>query len=168
MNEQTTLDAVLGRGLHWLYETEQPDNAWQYHGLLLPVPAINRLYSFIPANDWKSPVVAVDVAKIEWIDNGPNDLKTPANPLEHGELDVLAAKLRNRGVEVTSTWNGHPQTTGSVALAGPAHPSLVAAVDRYRAGCLVHPERSVFCDCDAWRGGFSRIVQPSLATSPTP
>ncbi|MEU8829399.1 hypothetical protein [Streptomyces sp900116325] len=168
MTEQTAFDTVLTAGLSWLYGTEQPDNAWQHHGLLLPVPATNRLYSFIPANDWKCPVVAVDVAKIEWIDNGPNELKTPANPLEPGELEALAAELRTLGFKVTSAWNGHPQTTGSVGLARPAHPSLVAAVDRYRAGCLVHPGRSVFCDCDAWREGFSRIVQPSLAPQPTP
>jgi hypothetical protein len=158
----TDLDTVLTAGLRWLYETEQPDNAWQHRGLLLPTPATNRLYSFIPANDWKRPVIAVDVATIEWIDNGPNELPTPANPLEPGELDALAAVLRTVGFELTSTWNGHPQTTGSVGLARPTHPSLLAAVDRYHAGCLVHPERSVFCDCDSWRSGFRRMVRPQL------
>ncbi|MFE7106597.1 hypothetical protein ACFU98_35155 [Streptomyces sp. NPDC057575] len=159
----TDLDTFLTAGLRWLYETGQPDNAWQgHHGLLLRAPAANRLYSFIPANDWKRPVVAVDVAKIEWIDNGPNELKTPANPLAAGELESLAAELRSLGYEFTATWNGYPQTTGSVGLARPAHPSLLAAVDRYHAGCLVHPKRSVFCDCDAWREGFTRIIRPEL------
>ncbi|MFJ6440241.1 hypothetical protein [Streptomyces sp. NPDC091649] len=155
--------SVLTAGLRWLYETEQPDNAWQeHHGLLLPEPATNRLYRFIPANDGRRVVVAVDVASIEWIDNGPNELKTPANPLESGELAALAADLGALGFEVTSTWGGHPQTTGSVGLARTAHPSLLAAVDRYRAGCLDHPQRAVFCDCDAWRAGFDRVVQPAL------
>lgn len=163
----TTLDTVLTAGLRWLYDTEQPDTAWQgHHGLLLPLPAANRLYAFAPANDWKDPVVVVDVAKIEWIDNGPNELATPANPLETGELDALADQLRTLGVEVASTWNGHPLTSGSIGLARPAHPSLVAAVDRYRAGCLAHPQRSVFCDCDDWRAGFTRIVRPELAPTP--
>ena len=159
----TDFDTVLTAGLHWLYETEQPDDAWQeHHGLPLAVPTTNRRYAFIPANDWKRVVVVVDVAKIDWIDNGPNDLQTPANPLEPGELDALAAALRAHGCEVTSTWNGHPQTTGSVGLARTAHPSLLAAFDRYRAGCLAHPQRGLFCDCDAWRAGFNRIVRPEL------
>ncbi|WP_331445831.1 hypothetical protein [Streptomyces xanthochromogenes] len=115
------LDTVLTTGLRWLYETEQPDNAWQqHHGLLLNASATNRRYSFIPANDWKRVVVVVDVAEIAWIDNGPNELKTPANPLEPGELDTLAASLRALGCEATGTWNGHPRTTGSVGLARPA------------------------------------------------
>ncbi|MGH3585828.1 MAG: hypothetical protein ACRDQ0_05855, partial [Pseudonocardia sp.] len=164
-NTVTDLDTILTAGLHWLYETEQPNDAWQHHGLLLTAPTANRLYGFIPANDWKRAVVVVNVAKIEWIDNGPNELKMPANPLEAGELDALAAALRGLGSEVTSTWNGHPQTTGSVGLARTAHPSLLAAADRYRAGCLVHPKRSVLCDCDAWRSGFNRIVRPELATT---
>lgn len=159
----TDLDTILAAGLRWLYETEQPTDAWQEHrGLLLRAPASNRCYSFIPANDWRRVVVAVDVAKIEWIDNGPNELRTPANPLESGELEALAAELRVLGFEITSTWNGHPQTSGSIGLARPAHPSLVAAVDRYHAGCLAHPKRGVFCDCDAWRSGFARIVRPEL------
>lgn len=160
----TELNTVLTAGIRWLYDTEQPDNAWQgHHGLLLPAPATNRLYAFIPANDWKAAVVAVDVAKIEWIDNGPNELKTPSNPLEPGEVDALAAELRAVGVEVARTWNGHPQTTGSVGLGRPAHTSLLAAVERYHAGCRVHPKRGVFCDCDAWEAGFTRIVRPELA-----
>lgn len=160
----TELNTVLTTGLRWLYETEQPDNAWQSRpGLLLRVPAANRLYGFCPSNAWQLPVVAVDVAKIEWIDNGPSELKTPANPLKPGELESLAAELRALGAEVARTWNGHPQTTGSVGLARPAHTSLLAAVERYRAGCLVHPTRFVFCDCADWQAGFTRIVRPELA-----
>ncbi|MFJ3706610.1 MULTISPECIES: hypothetical protein [unclassified Streptomyces] len=162
-SDMTELDTILTAGLHWLYETEQPADAWQEgHGLPLRAPVTNRRYSFIPANDRRRVVVAVDVATIEWIDNGPNEHKTPANPLEPGELEALAAALRALGFEVTSTWNGHPQTTGSVGLARTAHPSLLAAFDRYRAGCLTHPQRGLFCDCDAWRAGFDRIVRPEL------
>ncbi|MFG3136071.1 hypothetical protein ACGFZA_07590 [Streptomyces sp. NPDC048211] len=160
----TAFDTVLTAGLRWLYDTEQPDDAWQgHHGLLLPLPAANRLYAFVAANDWGDAVVVVDVAKIEWIDNGPNELQTPANPLEPDELDVLAGELRALGVEVARTWNGHPQTTGSVGLARPAHTSLLAAVERYHAGCRVHPKRFVFCDCADWQAGFTRIVRPELA-----
>ncbi|MFC8862686.1 hypothetical protein [[Kitasatospora] papulosa] len=159
----TDLDTVLTAGLRWLYETEQPADAWdQHHGVSLPLPADNRTYSFCPAGYRSLTVVVVNVAKVDWIDNGPNDLKTPANPLKVDELDSLADDLRAHGFEVNDMWNGHPGITGSVGLARPAHPSLLAAVDRYRAGCLAHPQRSVFCDCDAWRAGFNRIVRPEL------
>lgn len=165
-----TLTAVLTAGLHWLYETEQPADAWQdHHGLLLRAPATNRLFSFSTADYRRRlPMIAVDVATIEWIDNGSNELKTPANPLKPGELEDLAAELRALGFEVTSTWNGYPQTTGSVGLVRPAHPSLVAAVRRYHRGCPDHPGRSVFCECESWSAGFRRVVKPAVPATPAP
>ncbi|MFE3657237.1 hypothetical protein [Streptomyces sp. NPDC059165] len=154
-------DAVLTAGLCWLYETEQPADAHaQHHGEMLAADG-NRTYSFVPVGARKLPVVVVDVARVEWIDNGPNELKTPANPLEPGELEALAAELERRGFPVDGTWNGHPGITGSVGLRRPAHPSQVAAVERYHRGCQDHPARSVFCDCEVWRAGFRR-------THPTP
>ncbi|MBI0300466.1 hypothetical protein JBE04_39930 [Streptomyces sp. PRKS01-29] len=160
--ELHTRAAVLDAGLRWLYETEQPDNAHaQHHGEQLAADG-NRSYSFVPVGARSLPVVVVDVAKVEWIDNGPNQLMTPANPLEPGELETLAVELERRGFTVRSTWNGHPAITGSVGLARPAHPSQVAAVERYRAGCPEHPQRRVFCDCEAWRAGFRRAVRPVI------
>jgi hypothetical protein len=125
----------------------------------------NRTYGFVPEGARQRPVVIVDVAKVEWIDNGPNELKTPANPLEPGELEALAAELERRGFPVQTTWNGHPGVTGSVGLAQPAHPSQLAAVNRYRAGCTEHPRRSVFCDCETWRAGFTRVVRPATTSA---
>ncbi|MDX2699878.1 hypothetical protein [Streptomyces ipomoeae] len=162
----TTLADILDTGLGWLYDTVQPDNAHLHpRGLTLHLPEANRRYGFCPTGARRPTVVSVDVLKIEWIDNGPNDLKTPANPLEPGELKALAADLERCGFPAQDTWNGHPGTTGSVGVARPAHPSLVAAVERYGCGCTVHPERSVFCDCEAWNAGFARIVRPRLASS---
>ncbi|MFE2712279.1 hypothetical protein ACFXKI_09880 [Streptomyces mirabilis] len=156
------LDEILDTGLGWLYDTVQPDDAHQHHlGIVFHLPEANRWYGFVPEGARSLPVVSVDVLTVEWIDNGPNGLGTPGNPLELGELDVLAAGLRRRGVESSGTWNGHPGATGSVGLVRPAHPTLVAAVDRYRRGCVVHPERSVFCDCEAWRAEGARIVRPA-------
>ncbi|MFF7067339.1 hypothetical protein [Streptomyces pseudovenezuelae] len=157
----TTLATILDTGLGWLYDTVQPDDAHaSHHGIVLHLPDANRCYGFCPSGYRSRTVVIVDVARVEWIDNGPNALQTPANPIEKGELDALAEELRSRGYDVGDTWNGHPGVTGSVGLVRPAHPSLVAAVDRYRRGCTAHPNRSVFCDCDHWRAEGARIIRP--------
>ncbi|MDX3358046.1 hypothetical protein PV703_33125, partial [Streptomyces sp. ME01-24h] len=162
----TDLKTVLDTGLHWLYETEQPGNAHQqHHGIVLGLPEENRRYGFCPVGARRLPVVSVNVARVDWIDNGPNDAKTPGNPLGPGELEALAAELEQRGFPIDDTWNGHPGITGSVGIGRPAHPTLVAAVDRYLAGCLLHPRRSVFCDCEAWRSEAARIVTVSLKKS---
>ncbi|MEV7034566.1 hypothetical protein AB0N99_30595 [Streptomyces sp. NPDC093272] len=163
----TDLDSILATGLNWLYDTVQPDDAHTtHHGLILGLPEANRRYGFCPSGYGSPTVVIVDVAKVEWIDNGPNQLPTPGNPIEPGELDALAEELNRRGHKVAGSWNGHPGITGSVGLARVAHPSLAAAVDRYRRGCTVHPERRVFCDCATWRAGFSRTVRPALPMTP--
>lgn len=160
-----TATEALTAGLRWLYETEQPADAWaQHHGEMVVADG-NRTYRFIPVGARKCPVVVVGVTRVEWIDNGPNDLPTPANPLEAGELEALAAELEARGFRVDDAWNGAPGITGSVGLARPAHPSQVAAVERYRVGCLEHPTRSVFCDCKAWRSGFRRVVHLAVETA---
>lgn len=150
------LAAILDSGLAWLYDTEQPDSAHhQHHGVTLALPDENRLYGFCPTGDENLPVVWVEVAKPELQPYGP-----PLNPLAPDELFDLAQELERRSYTVRTTWNGHPGTGGSVGLARPAHPTLIAAVECYRRGCTAHPDRSVFCDCEAWRAGFRRIVPP--------
>ncbi|MFD5221432.1 hypothetical protein ACFWMH_27705 [Streptomyces tendae] len=162
-----TLSRILDAGLEWLYETVQPDDAHQqHHGIILRLPDANRWYGFSPAGVRNRPVVSVDVTKKEYRFDSDGD-SIPANPLEPGELEALADELRRRGFDVDGTWNGHPGTTGSVGLARPAHPSLVAAVDRYRRGCTVHPQRGVFCDCEHWIAEGRRIVGPNQP-APTP
>lgn len=155
-----TLATILDTGLNWLYDTVQPDDAHQHHlGIVLHLPAANRWYGFCSAGANNLPVVSVDVIKVEHKFDDDGD-SIPANPLEPDELATLAAELEQRGHKVTSTWNGHPGVTGSVGLDRTAHPTLVAAVDRYRRGCTVHPKRSVFCDCEHWRAEGARIVRP--------
>jgi hypothetical protein len=160
----TTLAAILDTGLNWLYDTVQPDNAHQqHHGITLGLPEANRWYGFCPDGARHLPVVSVNVGKPEWIDNGFNRPMTLANPIDADELPRLAEELRRRGFEPHDTWNGHPGDTGSVGLVRPAHPTLVAAVQRYHRGCTVHPQRSVFCDCEAWRAEGARIVRPAAS-----
>lgn len=152
----TSLAAILDTGLHWLYDTVQPDDAHQqHHGITISHPEGNRLYGFCPTGADNLPVVVVNVARPEL---RPNDL--PANPLRPDELFDLAIELEARGYTVRTTWNGHPAITGSVGLIRAAHPTLIAAVQRYHRGCTVHPQRSVFCDCEAWRAEGRRIVRP--------
>ncbi|MEE4540965.1 hypothetical protein V2S66_03155 [Streptomyces sp. V4-01] len=153
---------VLTAGLRWLYETGQPDDAHaQHHGEQLAA-GNNRTYRFIPVGVHDLPVVVVGVTKVEWVDVNPTT-REPANPLEPGELAALAAELERRGYDVRDTWNGAPgSVTGSVGLARPAHPEQVAAVERYHRGCRDHPEKRVFCDCEAWRAGFRRVVRPAV------
>lgn len=163
MTEPTaTLAHILDAGLGWLYDTVQPDDAHaSHHGIVLHLPEASRWYGFCPGGARHLPVVTVNVIKPDWIDNGFNRPMTLANPLASDELPVLAEELRRRGFESFGIWNGHPGATGSVGLARPAHPSLAAAVQRYHRGCVVHPKRSVFCECEAWRAGFARVVRPA-------
>jgi len=149
---------VLEAGLRWLYDTEQPAGAiLQHHGASLPGDG-NRRFRFIPAGAQHRVVVIVDVADVQWEERGGR----AANPLRPGELDELTGGLAALGAEVVETWNGYPGVTGSLALARPAHPTLLAALDRYHRGCPDHPSRSVFCDCGWYAAGNTLIVRPEV------
>ena len=151
------LDATLEIGLRWLYRTEQPAGAvLQHHGMPLPATG-NRKLRFCPAGANGRPVVVINVVNVEWGDPGQG----PANPLAAGELEALAAAIAHTGTPVAQTWNGHPGITGSVGLAHRAHPTLRAAVDRYRAGCPQH--HTVFCSrqgCSWYRDGNAKARYP--------
>jgi hypothetical protein len=156
-------------GLDWLY-AEQPDNAAvTHHGVDL-VAGIRRL-SFVPRSAHNLPVVAISVAKQQWhrdLATGESELM---NPLAEGELDELCGVAAGLGRRVDRTWNGQYES-GSVGLADPAHPSLLAAVDRYRAGCqnsgpfgedgAEHQTGSVFCRCGWMRELSQRLVRPRM------
>lgn len=162
-NQPTT--HVLAAALRWLYETEQPDSAiLQHHGLHIGV-ADNRKISAAPSAWDGRAVIVVDVANVQYIP-GPDGYDIPANPLEPGELEELSATLANLGAPVIHTWNGHPSITGSLALEPPAHSSLVAAVDRYRAGCPDHTGPLCSWDgCEWYPRGNALIVSPAAAVS---
>jgi hypothetical protein len=157
----------LAAGLRWLYDTEQPDGALLRTGGPILRTDDNRTLGFAPVSALLRPVVILDVTKVEWIDRGPYDLKEPANPLAPGELEALAERIVALGFDISGTWNGHPGITGSVGLKRPAHPSLLAAVELYRAGCPEHPQRSVFCDCGWYAAGHALITQPPAAAVPS-
>jgi hypothetical protein len=160
MPDRIPLADALTAGLHWLFETEQPDNAWmQHHGQQIRITG-NRYLTFTPTGASNLPVIVINVARPVWTTAPQGDM-FPGNPLAPDELPRLAAELEQRGHAIHSTWNGFPAHSGSVGLARPAHPSQVAAVDRYRRGCQEHPVRSVFCECSSWRTGFQRAIPPA-------
>ncbi len=151
-------EATLLAGLRWLHDTEQPEGAiLQHHGVVLEGVG-NRRFGFIPSGRADRAIVTVDVAHLTW------EVKTfrITNPLRRTELTELTAQLATLSAEVVGTWNGHPAPTGSLALARPAHPTLLAAVARYHAGCPTHSAKTVLCDCDWYTTGNALIVAPTV------
>jgi hypothetical protein len=125
------------------------------------VPAINRTLSLVPSG-WEGHVVIV----LEVRDRryAPGMFGELLNGLEEGEMDRLIALLADLGHNVVEHWNGRPRSvTGSVALARPANPALLAAVTRYRAGCPNH--HTVFCpaECGWFRNGYAMLNTPERA-----
>lgn len=153
-----TLTAALDTGLAWLFDTEQPADAHVFHLGESLWTNVNRHVSFVPSGVDHLPVVVLNVSRGEYTTSHDGHV-LPSNPLLKGELEDLAADLERRGYPIHKTWNGHPGITGSVCLARPAHPTLLAAVARYHAGCPAHPSESVFCGCEVWRGQYARRVQ---------
>lgn len=150
--------AVLAAGLEWLYSTGQPDGAvLQHHGTTLQ--GGDRYYQFCPQSAFQRPVVVVHVAAPEWSE-GVRD-RVLLNPLAPNELADLAAAVELLGFEVATAWNGHPGPDGSIGLRRPAHPSLLAALARYRTGCPEHPREGVFCSCGWYAAGNKLLVTPA-------
>lgn len=150
------MDEALDRGLAWLFTTDHPEGSMVFHlGDTLRVMH-NRILGFMPSTHGKdgTPVVTLDVQTTQ--PRGRSST-VPHTPLAPDELHRLAGMLADRGHEVVSQWNGFPHTTGSLALATPLHPSMRAALDRYRAGCPAH-DGTVFCSCPLWREGYKRLV----------
>ncbi|MFF9568455.1 hypothetical protein [Streptomyces sp. NPDC014685] len=154
--------SILSAGLRWLYGTEQPaESLLSHHGETLA--DTDRTYRFVPRGADQRPVVVVDVRRPTWTVDAVGDM-VPANPIGHRELVEMQADLAVLGVTVAHTWNGYPAHTGSLGLVDTAHPSLLAAVDRVRAGCPDHPGK-LLCDwigCPWYGTGHARIVRPTV------
>jgi hypothetical protein len=149
---------ILAAGIRWLYGTEQPDGAiQQHHGISLPDVPANRLYAFAPSGADALPVVVTQVARPVYAHG------EIVNGIGLHELNDIRAELAVLDVEVSTTWNGHPGINGSLGLTVKAHPSLLAAVARYRAGCPKHTGPLCSWDgCDWFGKGDALIVRPTL------
>lgn len=157
-NDGLPLEEALDRGLDWLLRTEQPEGAIvSHHGDSLKCHN-NRRLIFVPAGsvDNRCPVIVLEVRAARRRETS-HDRPLATWGLAPHEMDHLTALLAERGHEVTSTWNGFPASSGSVALGKESlHPTMAAALENYRKGCAAHGG-SVFCNCDLFREGFTRL-----------
>ncbi|MGB8407145.1 MAG: hypothetical protein WCE30_24100 [Mycobacterium sp.] len=104
-------------GLHWLYDTPQPDEAvvpQQDRGQEL-MSAGGWRFSFIPAGPSGVPVIVVDSS-------------CSPQRLSQVDVDELAGHVDDFGETVRRARLSGPQ--GILELDRPAHPSLLCAVDR--------------------------------------
>lgn len=152
--------AVLGAGLAWLYEVEQPDDAVQQHHGESTAWAPERRITFVPRGWDGTPLVMLDASPERW----DHSRKEPVllNPLTHDEWSDLRRLLDLLGVAIGSEWNGPPGGSGSLALVQTCSRSLEATVTRYLRGCPTH--ESVFCyakGCDWFKAGRKRLVLPA-------
>ncbi|MGW7504355.1 hypothetical protein ACWGIR_22880 [Streptomyces albidoflavus] len=148
---------VLEAGLHWFYETVQPDDAL-LQSAVGPYPADDgRTYKFNPVGVASKPTIVVALAQPQRDEQG--DL---INPIAPGEIKDLATLLDEMGHPVQMHWNGYPSETGSLSLQRRADTSLTATRYRYRSGCPTH--RTVFCGregaCDWYTTGTARLIEP--------
>lgn len=152
-------------GVSWLCGTQQPPAALvRPDGLALPTVAGRRLI-FVPDVGGKGPAVVVETVGTE---------TTTGELLDSDELAGLVAVIQHcGGVEcVLDSPPGHQRA--SIRLAGSAHPSLLAAVTRYRKGCPIHRQPSCGhalgpgAACQWYTQGFSRLILPAPPTPPTP
>lgn len=137
-------------GLRWLYDTEQPATAVQDpHGQHLHTPA-QRTVHFIPAGARGHALIIIEA--------------TPDKPDQHtsetlapGELTAFADLIEDLGETVLSTYNGYPGPSAVLALARPAHPTLLTAVARFTDGPHTHDLHEP-CQCRWYLQPVTHIV----------
>lgn len=145
----TRAEAVMN-AIYWLFNWEQPDGAViQHHGLTASFTTEHgvRTIRAVPRGWSNKPVIVIETRT--------------GDCLKPGEMESLAQQLTYQGHRPIHKWNGDGFTSGSFAIEGAIEPTLLAAVDRYYAGCPTH--RSVFCggdDCDWYRTGRALIRAP--------
>jgi hypothetical protein len=156
--------AALAAGIEWLYRTAQPEGAiLTHHGSGCPTVHEARSYGFCPRGGADLPAITLNAKGWSYAPDG--DLIDGVMP---GEMAATAEALAELGVQVRKQWNGEGCPSGGFGLTEPAHPSLIAAVNRYRAGCPVHG--TVFCgwqgsteaerNCTWYADGNHLVVQP--------
>ncbi|MEZ0053288.1 hypothetical protein ABIA30_004317 [Mycobacterium sp. MAA66] len=128
------LPAVL-IGLRWLYDTVQPpQSAIDPRGHSLPSARGSRSLRFDPVGRYGLAVVEIfGSARSE---SGDGALAT-------AEIAAFGDLVDGLGEEVIATWTGTGNVIGGLALARSAHPSLLAAVARFREHGLAEMEDAI-------------------------
>lgn len=161
--------AMLHAALDWITGVEQPDGAIiTHHGRISPDADGLR---FDICNAHMTVLVIVQRSKVEWDKSRVEWVL--ANPLTEQEMTdaetALTDWLAGTGT-VVDRWNGAGCESGSLLTNRRAHPSLAAALARYRANCPEHGHP--FCgskisatspgeaDCRWWADGRALLVEP--------
>lgn len=162
VDQLPTLDQALARGLAWLYTDRHRPGSMVYHlGDSLTCQQ-NRTLRFCPGrtSERAGAVIILEVTRPQVrahrARSSNRDLLHV--PLAPDEMDRLEVLLHRHGYRVAQRWNGFPATSGSLELSRPVSSSMYAARARYSAGCQVHPARSVFCSCAAWRHAYDKLI----------
>lgn len=158
------LQEALVVGLRWLHTTAQPPRALLRHGIALETTT-NRTLRFCPAGPGGRPVITVDITRYDWRHDGTQ--LVPTERIGPTELAQLSRLIRRLGGDVSRTQDGYPNTTGTLLLRHRAHPTLLAAVKRYRDGCAAHRDRGTSCSCGWYEHGTAQLIHPTYEEEPT-
>ncbi|GFG83159.1 MULTISPECIES: hypothetical protein [Mycobacterium] len=145
---------VLLIGLQWLLDTEQPETALvSRHGQVLRSVG-NRVMRFLPLGFDGRAAVFLYVERPEW-----SVERKPRHLLARNEINDLADLVTDCGEQVEARWLCDPRVSCAVALRTPVHPSLLAAVERFEAGCPKRAHRgALVCRCQERHAGFASAV----------
>lgn len=157
------IEALVQAAVAWLGRPQPADCHMHHHGPNVGTtgPTDDDLLLSISPRGFRRnlPVLVVDRVG----PRRPSPLEDIENPLTSEEMDLVRQAITAAGSTIADEWNGPPNITASFALTTTVHPDLLAAVDRYHAGCPNHPSKTVFCDCKAWRAEFRRAALPAVA-----
>lgn len=162
LDQQTV--AALKTGIAWLAETQQPPGSLPSH--LGECFFGHRKIGFSPGGratiGRKGIVVVVQIIHPVW-----SLLATLENPFAPGEVDAYANTISSLGHQIVDRWNGTPNSESACfRIDLQAHPSYVAGVDLYHAGCPKH--RTKYCahngGCTWWHEGYAKVIKPVWPT----
>lgn len=159
MSDNVPFDRAVEAALHWLHDTPQPhEAALQHHGLhvartVLPSTGREVALSACPSGAGQRPVLIVTAAE----SHRGGDVWSFTDDGWASAVGAVAART-----PVHTTWNGPPATSGSVGLVHGAHPTLLAAVARYFAGCPDHRRGCAAHGCRWLIDRSALVVHPSV------
>jgi hypothetical protein len=132
------LGELIAAGIRWLQEPQVDGALLTHHGVFCTRPISKVLISLTPCGFKDGPVFMFEPFPL-YVDGVRNTISKE-----------LAGQIRSAFVEhsaIVHEWNGVGRPSYSIVPDVAVHPSLMAAVELYRAGCPEHPENSVFCEC---------------------